>query len=191
MFRSFVERCGQCDPSTSEDSIRRANTALDRIVNLSVRVLNDRLFEHIRVRRPCIKPHFLTQTCFWCKHTHIWKCSVRLSCASVQEYKEYLISISPTACSQGCCFPHKHSGYDTKIAGWKNTSFWRVAERYWPLAVLTGIASPQGSHSFVASFTPRWDFHDRKLARTLNMNGSHFLSKANIVCSHVRCLCNC
>uniref|UniRef100_A0A671LDZ9 Exocyst complex component 3-like 2b n=1 Tax=Sinocyclocheilus anshuiensis TaxID=1608454 RepID=A0A671LDZ9_9TELE len=47
-FRSFVERCGQCDPSTSEDSIRRANTALDRIVNLSVRVLNDRLFEHIR-----------------------------------------------------------------------------------------------------------------------------------------------
>ncbi|XP_016129061.1 tumor necrosis factor alpha-induced protein 2-like [Sinocyclocheilus grahami] len=47
-FRSFVERCGQCDPSTSEDSIRRANTALDRIVSLSVRVLNDRLFEHIR-----------------------------------------------------------------------------------------------------------------------------------------------
>uniref|UniRef100_A0A8C1NCI8 Exocyst complex component 3-like 2b n=1 Tax=Cyprinus carpio TaxID=7962 RepID=A0A8C1NCI8_CYPCA len=47
-FRSFVERCGQCDPSTSEDSIRRANTALDRIVNLSVRVLNDRLFEYIR-----------------------------------------------------------------------------------------------------------------------------------------------
>ncbi|XP_056612548.1 tumor necrosis factor alpha-induced protein 2 [Triplophysa dalaica] len=47
-FRSFVERCGQCDPTTSEDSIRRANTSLDRIVNLSVRVLNDRLFEHIR-----------------------------------------------------------------------------------------------------------------------------------------------
>ncbi|XP_051535381.1 tumor necrosis factor alpha-induced protein 2 [Myxocyprinus asiaticus] len=47
-FRSFVERCGQCDPSTSEDSIRRANTALDRIVNLSARVLNDRIFEHIR-----------------------------------------------------------------------------------------------------------------------------------------------
>ncbi|XP_067307312.1 tumor necrosis factor alpha-induced protein 2 [Pseudorasbora parva] len=47
-FRSFVERCSQCDPSTSEDSVRRANTALDRIVNLSVRVLNDRLFEHIR-----------------------------------------------------------------------------------------------------------------------------------------------
>ncbi|XP_051522367.1 tumor necrosis factor alpha-induced protein 2-like [Myxocyprinus asiaticus] len=47
-FRSFVQRCGQCDPSASEDSIRRANTALDRIVNLSTRVLNDRLFEPIR-----------------------------------------------------------------------------------------------------------------------------------------------
>ncbi|RXN07959.1 tumor necrosis factor alpha-induced 2-like protein [Labeo rohita] len=47
-FKSFVERCSQCDPSTSEDSIRRANTSLDRIINLSVRVLNDRLFEHIR-----------------------------------------------------------------------------------------------------------------------------------------------
>ncbi|XP_017550298.1 tumor necrosis factor alpha-induced protein 2 [Pygocentrus nattereri] len=47
-FRGFVERCVQCDPSVSEDSSRRANTALDRIVNLSVRVLNDSLFEHIR-----------------------------------------------------------------------------------------------------------------------------------------------
>ncbi|XP_066536313.1 tumor necrosis factor alpha-induced protein 2 [Hoplias malabaricus] len=47
-FRGFVERCVQCDPAVSEDSVRRANTALDRIVNLSVRVLNDRLFEHIR-----------------------------------------------------------------------------------------------------------------------------------------------
>ncbi|XP_072548157.1 exocyst complex component 3-like protein 2 [Salminus brasiliensis] len=47
-FRGFVERCVQCDPAVSEDSSRRANTALDRIVNLSVRVLNDRLFEHIR-----------------------------------------------------------------------------------------------------------------------------------------------
>ncbi|XP_051963617.1 tumor necrosis factor alpha-induced protein 2-like [Xyrauchen texanus] len=47
-FRSFVQRCGQCDPSASEDSIRRGNTALDRIVNLSTRVLNDRLFEPIR-----------------------------------------------------------------------------------------------------------------------------------------------
>lgn len=47
--RGFVERCVRCDPAVSEDSSRRANTALDRIVNLSVRVLNDRLFEHIRV----------------------------------------------------------------------------------------------------------------------------------------------
>ncbi|KAK1785940.1 hypothetical protein P4O66_017695, partial [Electrophorus voltai] len=47
-FRSFVARCAQCDPAISEDSSRRACTALDRIVNLSVRVLNDRLFEHIR-----------------------------------------------------------------------------------------------------------------------------------------------
>lgn len=47
-FRGFVERCVQCDPAVSEDSSHRANTALDRVVNLSVRVLNDRLFEHIR-----------------------------------------------------------------------------------------------------------------------------------------------
>ncbi|KAI5098878.1 tumor necrosis factor alpha-induced protein 2 isoform X2 [Silurus meridionalis] len=47
-FRSFVERCIHSDPAVSEDSGRRANTALDKIVNLSVRVLNDRIFEHIR-----------------------------------------------------------------------------------------------------------------------------------------------
>ncbi|XP_060799903.1 tumor necrosis factor alpha-induced protein 2 [Neoarius graeffei] len=47
-FRSFVERCVHSDPAVSEDSGRRANTALDKIVNLSVRVLNDRIFEHIR-----------------------------------------------------------------------------------------------------------------------------------------------
>ncbi|XP_030633116.1 tumor necrosis factor alpha-induced protein 2 [Chanos chanos] len=47
-FRNFVERCAQCDPANSEDSARRANTSLDRIVNLTVRVLSDRLFEHIR-----------------------------------------------------------------------------------------------------------------------------------------------
>ncbi|TRY99679.1 hypothetical protein DNTS_024673 [Danionella cerebrum] len=47
-FRGFVERCGQCDPSSCEDSIRRANTSLDRIINLSVKVLSDRLFDHIR-----------------------------------------------------------------------------------------------------------------------------------------------
>lgn len=47
--RSFVERCVHSDPAVSEDSGRRANAALDKIVNLSVRVLNDRIFEHIRV----------------------------------------------------------------------------------------------------------------------------------------------
>lgn len=47
--RSFVERCVHSDPAVSEDSGRRANGALDKIVNLSVRVLNDRIFEHIRV----------------------------------------------------------------------------------------------------------------------------------------------
>lgn len=47
--RSCVERCVHSDPAVSEDSGRRANAALDKIVNLSVRVLNDRIFEHIRV----------------------------------------------------------------------------------------------------------------------------------------------
>uniref|UniRef100_A0A7N6AAH7 Exocyst complex component 3-like 2a n=1 Tax=Anabas testudineus TaxID=64144 RepID=A0A7N6AAH7_ANATE len=47
-LRSFVERCRQCDPQGSEDSALRANSSLDRIINQSVRVLTDRLFEHIR-----------------------------------------------------------------------------------------------------------------------------------------------
>ncbi|XP_061660300.1 exocyst complex component 3 [Syngnathoides biaculeatus] len=47
-LRSFVERCRQCDPQASEDSAKRANSSLDRIINQSVRVLADRLFEHIR-----------------------------------------------------------------------------------------------------------------------------------------------
>uniref|UniRef100_A0A1A7X954 Exocyst complex component 3-like 2a n=4 Tax=Nothobranchiidae TaxID=405002 RepID=A0A1A7X954_9TELE len=47
-FRSFVERCRQCDPQGSEESEQRANSSLDRIINQSVRVLTDRLFEHIR-----------------------------------------------------------------------------------------------------------------------------------------------
>lgn len=47
--RSLVERCRQCDPQGSEDSAQRANSSLDRIINQSVRVLTDRLFEHIRV----------------------------------------------------------------------------------------------------------------------------------------------
>lgn len=44
-----MERCRQCDPQGSEDSAQRANSSLDRIINQSVRVLTDRLFEHIRV----------------------------------------------------------------------------------------------------------------------------------------------
>lgn len=47
-FRSFVERCRQCDPQSSEDTAQRANSSMDRIINQSVRVLADRLFEHIR-----------------------------------------------------------------------------------------------------------------------------------------------
>uniref|UniRef100_A0A8C6TFY9 Exocyst complex component 3-like 2a n=1 Tax=Neogobius melanostomus TaxID=47308 RepID=A0A8C6TFY9_9GOBI len=47
-LRSFVERCRQCDPQVSEDTAQRANSSMDRIINQSVRVLADRLFEHIR-----------------------------------------------------------------------------------------------------------------------------------------------
>ncbi|KAK2828888.1 hypothetical protein Q5P01_019922 [Channa striata] len=47
-LRSFVERCRQCDPQGSEESALRANSSLDRIINQSVKVLTDRLFEHIR-----------------------------------------------------------------------------------------------------------------------------------------------
>lgn len=47
--RSLVERCRQCDPQGSEDSAQRANSSLDRIINQSVRVLTERLLEHIRV----------------------------------------------------------------------------------------------------------------------------------------------
>ncbi|XP_056140763.1 exocyst complex component 3 [Lampris incognitus] len=47
-LRSFVQRCRQCDPQGSEEMAQRANSSLDRIVNQSVRVLTDRLFEHIR-----------------------------------------------------------------------------------------------------------------------------------------------
>lgn len=46
-LRSFVERCRQCDPQYSEDTAQRANASMDRIINQSVRVLADRLFEHI------------------------------------------------------------------------------------------------------------------------------------------------
>ncbi|XP_072302872.1 exocyst complex component 3-like protein 2 [Eucyclogobius newberryi] len=47
-LRSFVERCWQCDPQGSEDTAQRANSSMDRIINQSVRVLSDRLFENIR-----------------------------------------------------------------------------------------------------------------------------------------------
>ncbi|XP_055055683.2 exocyst complex component 3-like protein 2 [Misgurnus anguillicaudatus] len=47
-FRSFVERCHMCDPLGSEDFSQRAHSSLERIVNHSVRVLADILFEHIR-----------------------------------------------------------------------------------------------------------------------------------------------
>uniref|UniRef100_A0A4W5RW43 Exocyst complex component 3-like 2b n=1 Tax=Hucho hucho TaxID=62062 RepID=A0A4W5RW43_9TELE len=47
-FRGFVQRCVQCDPAINEDSARRANTSLDRIVNQGVKVLSDRLYERIR-----------------------------------------------------------------------------------------------------------------------------------------------
>lgn len=46
-----MERCRQCDPQGSEESAQRAHSSLDRIINQSVRVLTDRLFEHIRVSK--------------------------------------------------------------------------------------------------------------------------------------------
>ncbi|CAM4540983.1 unnamed protein product [Leuciscus chuanchicus] len=47
-FRNFVERCHLCDTLGSEDVSQRAQSSLERIVNQSVRVLSDILFEHIR-----------------------------------------------------------------------------------------------------------------------------------------------
>ncbi|XP_067085192.1 exocyst complex component 3 [Osmerus mordax] len=47
-LRSFVQRCRQCDPQGSEEASQKANSSLDRVINQSVRVLTDRLFEHIR-----------------------------------------------------------------------------------------------------------------------------------------------
>ncbi|XP_051552265.1 tumor necrosis factor alpha-induced protein 2-like [Myxocyprinus asiaticus] len=47
-FRSFVERCRLCDNLGSEDVSKRAHSSLERIVNQSVQVLADILFEHIR-----------------------------------------------------------------------------------------------------------------------------------------------
>ncbi|KAM3615650.1 uncharacterized protein V6R79_005630 [Siganus canaliculatus] len=47
-FSGFVQRCAQCDPAASEDSLRRANKALDHMVQQGVRVLSERLYVHIR-----------------------------------------------------------------------------------------------------------------------------------------------
>ncbi|XP_051979008.1 tumor necrosis factor alpha-induced protein 2-like [Xyrauchen texanus] len=47
-FRSFVERCRLCDTLGTEDVSKRAHSSLERIVNQSVQVLTDILFEHIR-----------------------------------------------------------------------------------------------------------------------------------------------
>ncbi|XP_061576043.1 tumor necrosis factor alpha-induced protein 2-like [Cololabis saira] len=48
-FRGFVQRCAQCDPSVSEDSLRRSNKCLDNIVQQGVRVLSERVYVHIRL----------------------------------------------------------------------------------------------------------------------------------------------
>uniref|UniRef100_A0A3B4ZWD9 Tumor necrosis factor alpha-induced protein 2-like n=1 Tax=Stegastes partitus TaxID=144197 RepID=A0A3B4ZWD9_9TELE len=48
-FQQHAFRCAQCDPSVSEDSLRRANKSLDHIVQQGVRVLSERLYLHIRL----------------------------------------------------------------------------------------------------------------------------------------------
>ncbi|XP_041919745.1 tumor necrosis factor alpha-induced protein 2 isoform X2 [Alosa sapidissima] len=47
-FRKFVQQCQLCESAASADSAHRANASLDRVVNLGVRLLSDRLFENIR-----------------------------------------------------------------------------------------------------------------------------------------------
>lgn len=47
-FRGFIQRCVQYDQSVSEDSVRRASTALDHIVSQGVRLLSERLYHSIR-----------------------------------------------------------------------------------------------------------------------------------------------
>uniref|UniRef100_A0A673NFV5 Tumor necrosis factor alpha-induced protein 2-like n=1 Tax=Sinocyclocheilus rhinocerous TaxID=307959 RepID=A0A673NFV5_9TELE len=47
-FRNFVERCRLCDAFGSEDVSQQAQSSLERIVNQSVQVLSDILFENIR-----------------------------------------------------------------------------------------------------------------------------------------------
>ncbi|KAM4742385.1 exocyst complex component 3-like protein 2 isoform 1-T2 [Anableps anableps] len=62
-FRGFVQRCAQCDPSVSEDSLRRANKSLDHIVQQGVRVLSERLYLHIRLFfERLVKRKWLTNT---------------------------------------------------------------------------------------------------------------------------------
>ncbi|XP_017297577.3 exocyst complex component 3-like protein 2 [Kryptolebias marmoratus] len=62
-FRGFVQRCAQCDPSVSEDSLRRANRSLDHIVQQGVRVLLERLYLHIRPFFEClVKRKWLSNT---------------------------------------------------------------------------------------------------------------------------------
>lgn len=47
-FRTFVQRCSQTDPGSSEDSLRRASRALDSVVQLGVRVLSEQLYCSIK-----------------------------------------------------------------------------------------------------------------------------------------------
>ncbi|XP_012705321.2 tumor necrosis factor alpha-induced protein 2 [Fundulus heteroclitus] len=62
-FRGFVQRCAQCDPSVSEDSLRRANKSLDHIAQQGVRVLSERLYLHIRLFfERLVKRKWLTNT---------------------------------------------------------------------------------------------------------------------------------
>ncbi|XP_072247954.1 exocyst complex component 3-like protein 2 [Leuresthes tenuis] len=62
-FRGFVQRCAQCDPSVSEDSLRRANKSLDNISQRGVKVLSERLYVHIRPYFEClVKRKWLSNT---------------------------------------------------------------------------------------------------------------------------------
>ncbi|XP_067103047.1 tumor necrosis factor alpha-induced protein 2 [Osmerus mordax] len=62
-FTGFVQRCVQYDAAISEDSARRANSSLDRIITQGVRVLGDRLYEHIRpFFDKLVKRRWLTNT---------------------------------------------------------------------------------------------------------------------------------
>ncbi|MGH0147402.1 UNVERIFIED_CONTAM: hypothetical protein FKN15_010317 [Acipenser sinensis] len=50
-FRSFLQRCAQCESQDCEEGLRRGMAALDKIVSLGVKVLVEQLFQQI-------KPHF-------------------------------------------------------------------------------------------------------------------------------------